>query len=135
MVRSFEEAEKVILEDHQKVYFDIINYVELAFESFPCEIIRSSNTYFHRSMALAFRKGSPYVKLFSSKIRQYKEYGLIDNMEGLKTNSKDNVLCTHDDVHELGYENIFSSFVFLGSGILLAMINFCVEYLFCKRNH
>lgn len=135
IVSSFETAENDILEDHRKVYFDTIHNVELAFRTFPCDIVRSPNTYFHRSVALAFRKGSPYVKLFSSRIRDYKEYGLIDHMHGLKRNAKGNVNCPQDEMNELGYENIFSSFVLLGSGVLLAIINFCVEYLFCKRNH
>ena len=132
-VKSFKEGEEALISDPKKVYFGMVHNLELAFDRYPCDVVRSPNTYLNRSVALALQKGSPYTKLFSRKIDRYTEYGLVDNMKGLNTKPKDNALCPQKDGLQLGYENIFSSFIYLSVGLFLSVSIFCVEYLREKR--
>jgi ionotropic glutamate receptor len=133
IVFGLEVIESSLLQEGYNVYFRATYYVESSFKGYPCDIIKSPYTYFRRSSALAFQKESPYLKLFSSRIQHYNQYGIIDNMKGLKRNTKKSSKCTIDNVNQLGYKNIFSSFIFLGIGILFAFLNFCGEYLCGKR--
>jgi len=133
MVFGMEGIENSLLQDGYKVYFGTTHDVERSFKGYPCDIIKSPYSYFRRWSALAFQKDSQYLKLFSNRINHYNQYGIIDNMEGLKRNTKKSSNCPLNDINRLGYDNIFSSFIFLGIGILFAFLNFCGEYLFRKR--
>ena len=123
------DIEKAMLEDSYKVYFGIIHSAEHIFKGYPCDIIKSPNIYFRRPVALPIRNGSPYLKLFRKRIQYYKEYGITNNMEGLKKGSKADIKCEANKLNKLGYKNIFSSFLALGIGLLFAILLSCVEFL------
>ena len=133
-VDSRAEAEKGLLADKRLVYFDLINIVESSFENYPCNIIRSWKTYFHSSAAMALQKNSQYLSLFNYRLRLYRETGILLNMASLKRYSKGGVDCQAHQTNSIGYQEIFSGFVFLITGISLALIIVVVELLIlsCK---
>ena len=80
-------------------------------------------------MAYALPKYSPYVKIFNhrlSVLRESGQLGLIFNRA-----KEDKKLCSsHEDNHsgfnEIGYENIFTAFLLLATGVVFSLfINGC----------
>ena len=129
-VKTFEEAEQGILNKEGQVYFDINSIIEPIFDNYPCNIIRLHKTYFHRSVALALQKHSPYLNLFGYNLRHYMESGIIANTETAKKNPKGMVTCSNDEMERIGYKTIFSAFVVFGAGLVLAIIYCILEYYF-----
>lgn len=123
------QAELLLLNNKNYVYFDILSQIEPIFENYPCNIIRADQTYFHRSFALGLQKNSPYLKIFNYKIRKYVESGVLANTGAMKKNSKGTVKCPSDTVESIGYETIFSAFVLFGIGIVISAIYACIEYI------
>ena len=105
--------------------------IEPIFDSYPCKMVRAKKTYFHRAVALGFQKGSPYLKLFNSRISYYRQNGLIANMAALKKDPKGSVKCTENHFDPLGYKTVFSAFAVLGIGLAFAIFYSTFEY-FCK---
>ena len=130
-VPKVQYAENLILADKKYVYFDIISQIEPIFDSYPCKMVRAKKTYFHRAVALGFRKDSPYIKLFNSRIRYYRQNGLIANMAALKKDPKGSVKCTENHFDPLGYKTVFSAFAVLGIGLAFAILYSIFEF-FCK---
>ena len=130
-VPKVQYAENLILADKKYVYFDIISQIEPIFDSYPCKMVRAKKTYFHRAVALGFRKDSPYLKLFNSRISYYRQNGLIANMAALKKDPKGSVKCTGSHFDPLGYKTVFSAFAVLGIGLAFAIFYSMFEF-FCK---
>ena len=130
-VPKVQYAENLILADKKYVYFDIISQIEPIFDSYPCKMVRAKKTYFHRAVALGFRKDSPYLKLFNSRISYYRQNGLIANMAALKKDPKGSVKCTENHFDPLGYKTVFSAFAILGIGLAFAIFYSTFEF-FCK---
>ena len=126
------DAESLLLKEKKYVYFDIISKVERIFESYPCNIIRSQNTYFQRPVALAFKKNSHYLGLFNHKLGQYKESGIIANMVSLKESPKGVVTCPSYKNIAIGYESVFSAFVVFTMGLMLSVVYLIFEVMYKK---
>jgi hypothetical protein len=131
-VNGISDAETLLLGDNTKIYFDLLNEVEPLFESYPCDIVRAQQTYFHRVFALAFKKNSQYVDLFSHQIRRYLESGVTENMASLKRYPKGTVTCPSENFLSIGYEVVFSAFVVSGLGILVAVVQLVIEIILIK---
>ena len=131
--KNVNEAEQIILNKERQVYFDITSHIEPSFDNYPCNIIRSPKTYFHRPVALALQKRSPYLKLISYKLRKYIEFGVIGNMDAIKRSPL--VICPNNEFEEIGYKTIFSAFIVFGVGLVLAVIYCIIEYYYFWKCH
>ena len=114
------------------MYFEIINQVENSLENYPCDIIRSSKTYFQRPAALGFRKNSPYLSLFNYKLGMYKQSGVLSNLASIRRHSTYTADCQGNQTLSVTYKQVFSAFLVFGIGIGISLLNAVVEFL-CKR--
>ena len=122
-------AEKRLLEDKKYVYFDILKIPETLFKGYPCNIIRSDKTYFHRSVALGLKKNSPYLGIFNYKLLLYVEFGVISNIKSLQKSERHKVKCRNDGHLSVGYEALLSAFVIFGGGLTAAIICCMIEFI------
>ena len=83
---------------------------------------------------MAVQKNSQHLSLFNYRLRIYRETGILLNMASLKRNSKGGIDCQPHQTHSIGYQEIFSAFVFLITGISLALQIIVIELLIlsCK---
>lgn len=128
-VESTPHAETLLLNEEKVVYFGLTSSVELAFESYPCLISRSQNTYFHRSVSLPFQKNSPYLGLFNHKLRIYKESGVLANMVSMRKNPKGINSCPSHQSYSFGYDAVVSAFVALTMGLMFSILYLLFEIL------
>ena len=121
--------EALLLRDRKYIYFERTHIPEIFFKNYPCKIIRSEKTYFHRSVALGMKKDSPYLQLFNLMLLRYIETGITANIDTLKRNKKSEKTCTDDNHPSVGYEALTSAFAMLAGGNLLAMTCCFIEIL------
>lgn len=126
------DAETLLLKEEKIVYFELLSQVERIFESYPCKIFKSDNTYFHRPIALAFKKKSPFLALFNHQLRRYKETGIIANMVSLKENPNGVVTCPSYENISIGYEAVFSAFFALTMGLMISVLYLVYELAYEK---
>ena len=129
-VHSFKEAETLMIKNKKYVYFEIINQVENSMENYPCDIVRSSKTYFQRPAALGFRKNSPYLSLFNYKLGMYKQSGVLSNLASIKRHSTYTAGCQGNQTLSVTYKQVFSAFLVFGIGIGISLLNAIIEFLF-----
>ena len=111
--------------------FQFYKSVNYCFSSFRPS--GAPKTYFHRSFALAFKKNSQYVELFSHQLRRYLESGVTENMVSLKRSPKGTVTCPSENFLSVGYEVVFSAFLISGLGVLIAILQLIIEIILTKR--
>ena len=129
-VHSFKEAETLMIKNKKYVYFEIINQVENSLENYPCDIVRSSKTYFQRPAALGFRKNSPYLSLFNYNLGMYKQSGVLSNLASIKRHSTYTADCQGNQTLSVTYKQVFSAFLVFGIGIGISLLNAIIEFLF-----
>ena len=121
-VGSSREANDIIMEDDKMVYFWEKEGGKLNMDDYPCKITFAPKDYFKNYVSFAFPKGSPYVDLFSEKILAMKQSGQVEKILGHYLRAKDHVTCSNSNFKEIKFENIFTAFLALAVGILLAWI-------------
>ena len=129
-IKSYNEGEKLIINDPNMVLFAESPYFPTTFDSYPCKVISASTPYGRHSGAYAFSMGSPYTKLFGYYITQLQESGLLPIKE-----NKGNSQCPDEGGYSsLGYDKLYSAFVFGSAGILLAFAYCGIELIYkaCK---
>ena len=123
--------EQKLLEDSKLVYFGQEFQTTLQFSSIPCNIVPTSKPYFQVSVSLAFPKGSPYVSLFNYAINNIRQTGQVDRItksaQLLKPPPSCTVLGGTSSFKPIQYENIFTAFLLLGAGILVAALSLYIE--------
>ena len=103
---------------------------------YPCQILSAPEAYGEVSDAWPFTKGSPLVKIFSHKIRQFRSNGVLARLrtqEGQRTKERNWESCASldDEVQfkEMGYHNIISLFWLLSAGIFVSLCTLILELL------
>ena len=88
----------------------------------PCELVEAKKRYGLNSIAMAFNKESPYIKLFNYHIRQIKEKGLAT--ESYNPNGEQ-YQCSNEgsgnQFRPFSYDDVFSAFVIYGIGCVTAI--------------
>ena len=88
----------------------------------PCELVEAKKRYGLNSIAMAFNKESPYIKLFNYHIRQIKEKGLATesyNPNGEQYQCSDEG--SGNQFRPFSYDDVFSAFVIYGIGCVTAI--------------
>ena len=106
---------------------------EMTFDSYPCEIVSSTQSYASGSMAYAFNKKSPYVSLFTYHIRQLKESGVVRNVIWKNKQQQADIDCSVGNSYRpFNYGDILLVFVMSGVGFIIAILYCIVEYVGCN---
>lgn len=121
--------EEKLLKSERYIYFEQIKVAQNFIENYPCKIIQSGQTYFHRSVGLGMRKDSEYLELFNLKILRYIETGVIANMDIFRTSEKAKSICKKENYQSVGYESLTSIFVMLTVASVLSKV-ICVYEIF-----
>ena len=121
------DAERMLENNKKLVLFDVAHEIESLFKKYPCSVIRARKTYFHRSLALAFKKDSEFVNLINHQLHHYMESGVIANMELFKREANGKITCPIEPCQSIGYDIVISAFLVLGLGVALAVIHLTVE--------
>ena len=90
----------------------------------------SQNSYFKSSTAYPFHSGSHYLKVFSNKINTFGETGQYDLIAKQAIRDKPIYTCLRDEAgyNELGYKTIFTAFLLIAVGALIATCYCIIEY-------
>ena len=134
IVSSHKEAVEKLLEDHNNVYFGISPEVELSTDTYPCQLMKSKMAYNFRDAGYAFKKNSPYIKVFSHEIQKVIESGLETEID---SSLNKNVQCddpSEQSFRKITYNDIILGFIIFVIGSILAVFNLAVEY-FLKICH
>ena len=131
MVNGIETAKDIILNDPYKVYFSSEVAMVTGVSEYPCDLVASQKDYFKSSTAYPFYSGSHYLKLFSNKIRTLGETGQYDLVAKQAIKEKPIYNCLRDEAgyNELGYKTIFTAFLLIALGALIATCYCMLEYI------
>ena len=119
---TIKPIEKKLLENGKYIYFERTTIAQNFIDSYPCEIIQSGKTYFHRSVGLGMKKDSQYLELFNMKLLRYIETGITANMDTLKKPTKTKSSCKSENYESVGHEALASIFVLVGAASVTATI-------------
>ena len=106
--------EENMLESEKYIYFERTRVAQNFIESYPCKVIQSTKTYFHRSVGLGMKKDSEYLELFNLRLLRYIETGVIANMDTFRSSEKTKTICKKENYESVGYESLTSVFAMLG---------------------
>ena len=122
---------EALLGDSNLIFFGESDGTKLNMAGYPCRIRAAPPRYAEVPVTFAFRKGSPYVPLFNSKILTMKQSGEVQKMMekylgggAAKTSA---AACDDGGFTKIGYENIFSAFVLLSGGVAAAWVILLAE--------
>ena len=96
----------------------------------PCKITTAPSRYNKHSLAYPFKKNSPFLKVFDNVLNIMQETGTIQNTQRHVVQYKPLTVCDKKRDWSIGYENIFSAFVIVGSGCIIALLVWLFELLF-----
>ena len=131
LVSGVEQAKKVILSDPYKVYFSNEDAINTGVSEYPCLLVGSQKDYFKSAISYPFHPTSHYRKLFNNKINILRETGQYDLIMQQTIREKPIFTCLRDDggYNELGYKSIFTAYLILASGAIIAACYSILEYL------
>ena len=130
--------EERMLECEKYIYFERTRVAQNFIENYPCKIIQSTKTYFHRSVGLGMKKDSEYLELFNLRILRYIETGVIANMDTFRSSEKTKSICEKENYESVGYESLTSVFAMLGAVSVLSAFICIIEIisdLYCNAKH
>jgi hypothetical protein len=130
LISSYEEAEKQLLRDEEKVLFGYSPDFELGAKSYPCHVVKTRGIYFPHYGAYPFSKNSPYIEVFNKQIDKVLEQGLYRNL--FEETKEDEAKCetqTTEYFRTLSYNDVNSAFLIFVLGCLLALIYLATEFL------
>jgi len=125
------KLDETLMKDEKRIVFISSYYAEMYLQNYPCNIIKLKGAYLKGSTnALGFRPNSPYFKVFSHILVKIKNFGQWDLITTRKDENRITVSCLADQKDEItvGYQNIFSMFVLLGIGVIIAAAFSIVEW-------
>lgn len=144
------------MEDGKAVFFGPETPVRGSFESVPCEVVSTSGPYFAVSLAWALQKHSPFtgttscvlffefcncltsLDIINNELGKFLERGLIHRHIQLQTYHKNPASCFSSGFNPIKFYNIFTTFIVLMSGTILALMVMCLEHCFYRcesRSH
>ena len=114
-------AEEALLENDIYVYFAPTINTMINFDSVPCTISTESSSYFDASIAWALQKNSPYKSLFNLFLTKIKENGQLQRLETKYISKTGQITCHEGDIKPIEFQVIFTAFVLLGIGVIIAI--------------
>ena len=133
VITDVNKAEDAIKNSRYNAFLWNSPLFEMTFDSYPCEIVSSTQSYATGSMAYAFNKKSPYVSLFTYHIRQLKESGDVRNVIWKNKQQQADIDCSIGNSYRpFNYGDILLVFVMSGVGFIMAIIYCIVEYVGCN---
>ena len=135
-VQNGKVAQEELLNDRKNVFFASKHDVEIVLSYYPCIVNTESEKYAKSQGGFPFRKGSPYQKLFKTKIMSIVEHGQWKYARYKAKRRKLSIGCDKEPesgYKPMGYLNVLSLYVAITSGILTALIILTVEFCNTKR--
>ena len=133
-VKGYADGEEEIIKDDTSVFFAGSPTFEMrSTENYPCKFTGSRNGYNQETSGYAFNKNSQYVDLFSYHITRIVQKGLETEYANAKRISK---VCGEEmvsDFRAFSYKDVFSLFVILALGCLIAIVYSVLEYIYTRR--
>ncbi|TRY78277.1 hypothetical protein TCAL_08764, partial [Tigriopus californicus] len=131
-VRNTKEGLKAILDDKEMAYFYSMESIN-ALNEYHCKTIPAWITDYPGLLSYALPKKSPYTKFMYYKILNLLERG---KLAIFKKRWKSNLPeCTPNRVVSLGFQKIFTSFLLVVLGAILAFLTFLVELMWAPKHH
>ena len=130
LVSGLEPAKQMILSDPYKVYFSNEDAINTGVSEFPCLLVGSQKDYFKSASSYPFHPSSHYRKLFNNKINTLRETGQYDLITQQTIREKPIFTCLREDggYNELGYKSIFTAYLILAFGAVIAACYSILEY-------
>ena len=128
-IESNHEQEPAVLKHKTSVVFTDAFSARL-WGNQPCKITSASTRYNKHSLAFPFQKNSPFLKVFDNVLNIMQETGSLQNTHRHIAQYKPLMVCDEKRDWSIGYQNIFSAFVIVGIGCIIAMLILMCEY-FC----
>ena len=127
LVTSLETAKEKLLNDPFMVYFSSELAINTGVSEYPCHLVASQKDYFKTPSAYPFYPNSRYQKLFSNKVTTLVETGQYDSILKQVIREKPLYTCLIDQggYNSLGYKTVFTAFLLMLVGALLA-IGYCI---------
>jgi hypothetical protein len=122
--------EERLLKDSKLVYFGPQKGTAVTLPSVPCNITSMSPSYMKVSIAWAHQKGSPYVPLFNFHLTRIRETGQVIRTMTKYTGTGAGGSCNVSNFKPIVIQNIFTAFLTLLVGVVVALILLGVEKFF-----
>ena len=135
-VQNGKVAQEELLNDRKNVFFASKHDVEIVLSYYPCIVNTESEKYAKSQGGFPFRKGSPYQKLFKTKIMSIVEHGQWKYARYKAKRRKLSIGCDKEPesgYKPMGYLNVLSLYVAITTGIVTALIILTVEFSYTKR--
>ena len=116
------------------MYFGPYVSTLVTFPSVPCNVTSDSPDYFTVSIGWAFQKHSPFLQLFNYHLTKAKETGSVQRILNKYISRIENVQCVTSNFKEITIENIFTAFLILAIGIVVAFFATIGERIYKKRD-
>ena len=121
----YSDGEQLLLNNSHMILFAESPYFQSTYGSYPCKIISAPTHYAQHSGAYAFTIRSPFAKMFGYYITQIQESGLLPTKK-----NKGHIECPVEGGYRpLGYDKLYSAFVFGGVGFIISILYCILEYL------
>ena len=125
LVSDVKDAENALKENSFNAFLWNSPLFEMIFDSYPCEVVSSRESYAFGSMAYGFNKKSPYINLFTYHIRQLVESGDVRKVIW-KNKRQGQIDCKiNSDYRPFNFGDIRLAFLISGCGFVIAVV-YCV---------
>ena len=115
------------MEDSNNMLLSSSPLFEYSSKEFPCNIVTSRHSYGQERVAFAFNNKSVYIELFNYHIKRVLETGV----KLFPYSEKQRAHCETDEdktFRPMTFPDIFSAFVIVGIGCLVALTRGFIEY-------
>jgi hypothetical protein len=124
-ITGYSDGEQLVLKHSNMILFAESPHFQSTYESYPCNIISAPTPYGQHSGAYAFATGSPFSKMFGYYITQIQEAGLLPTKK-----NRGSIVCPVEGGYQpLGYDKLYSAFVFGGVGSIISVFHCIMELL------
>ena len=123
------KGEKIIMKDSNKILLSSSPFFEYASKQYPCNIVTTRHSYGQERVAFAFNNKSVYIELFNYHIKRILETGV----KLFPYSEKRHIQCETEEeriFRPMTFSDIFSAFVIVGIGCLLAIVRGFIELEF-----
>ena len=129
IIHSTSLYETTILKNKKNIIF-ADSFTANLWSNFPCKIATSPTRYNEHFIALPFKKNSSFLNVFNFCLNQMGERGMLSQTHNHIIKLKPYNSCDEKRDWSIGYQNIFSAFIFSGIGCFLAVWTWTMEYLY-----
>ena len=121
------QGEERVMSDSNNMLLSSSPLFEYSSKEFPCNIVTSRQSYGQERVAFAFNNKSVYIELFNYHIKRVLETGV----KLFPYSEKQRAHCETDEdntFRPMTFPDIFSAFVIVGIGCLVALTRGFIEY-------